>query len=313
MKILIIFAGGTIGSTIKGNCISIDSGKPSILMETYRKRYGLNFEYETRTPYMVLSENNTGKNYVDLVNCIFDNINDGYDGIIVTHGTDTLQYTSAVLTYALGNNTIPVCVVSSNHPIEHPDANGIDNLRGAIKFIEEKGGKGAFVVYKNDDDRYPKIHRANRLRAGYVYTDRIDSIFDMPYGYFDEKEHFVPNPAYVDLEGDFTPVGRLNVGPQCNFIYRIYPYVGMVYPRFPKTVKYVLLDSFHSGTIDTASDAALEFYKYCKDNGIKLYLTGLKNAISYEGTLKYKELGITPLYDIAPIAAYIKGWLYGKL
>lgn len=313
MKILIIFAGGTIGSTVKGNCISIDSGKPSILMETYCKRYGINFEYETRTPYMVLSENNTGKNYVDLVNCILDNINDGYDGIIVTHGTDTLQYTSAVLNYALGNDTIPVCIVSSNYPIEHPEANGIINLRGAIKFIEQKSGKGAFVVYKNNDDGYPKVHRANRLRAGYVYTDRIDSIFDMPYGYFDENEIFVPNPKYVDFEGNFTPVGRLNVGPQCDFIYRIYPYVGMVYPRFPKTVKYVLLDSFHSGTIDTASDAALAFYKYCKTNDIKVYLTGLKNAVSYESTLKYEELGITPLYNIAPIAAYIKGWLYGKL
>lgn len=313
MKILIVFAGGTIGSTIKGNCISIDSGKPSILMETYRKKYGLDFDYETRTPYLVLSENNTGKNYVDLVNCILDNINDGYDGIIVTHGTDTLQYSSSVLTYALGNDTIPICIVSSNHPIEHPDANGIDNLRGAIKFIEQKRGRGAFVVYKNPYDKRTIIHRANRLRAGYVYTDRLDSIYDMPYGYFDENEQFVLNTNFIDLEGDFEPIGRLDIGPQCNFIYRIYPYVGMVYPRFPETVKYVLLDSFHSGTIDTASDAALEFYKYCKERGIKLYLTGLKNAISYEGTLKYKELGITPLYDISPISAYIKGWLYGKL
>ncbi|MBQ9114385.1 MAG: asparaginase [Clostridia bacterium] len=313
MKILIIFAGGTIGSTVKGNYISIDTGKPSILMETYRKRYGMDFEYETRTPYMVLSENNTGKNYVDLVNCILDNINDGYDGIIVAHGTDTLQYSASVLTYALGNNTIPICIVSSNHPIEDPRANGLINLHGAINFIRQKAGKGSFVIYKNGNDTVTKVHRANRLRAGYVYTDRIDSIFDMPYGHFDENDHFVANDDFVDFEGDFEPIGRLNIGPQCDFIYRIYPYVGMVYPKFPKSVKYVLLDSFHSGTIDTASDAALSFYEYCKEKGIKVFITGLGREVSYESTKKYLELGITPLYNISPISAYIKGWLYGKL
>ncbi len=312
MKILIVFAGGTIGSTVKGNYISIDTGKPSLLMESYKTRYGLNFEYETRTPYMVLSENNTGKNFVDLVNCILDNIDDGYDGVIVAHGTDTLQYSSAVLTYALGNNTIPVCVVSSNHPIEDPRSNGLENLRGAIRFIEDKCGKGVFVVYKNETYPEPIVHRANRLRAGYVYTDRIDSIFDMPYGKF-ENDKFVYNTNFVDFEGDFTPKGRLSIGPQCDFIYRIYPYVGMVYPRFPESVRYVLLDSFHSGTIDTASDAALDFYAYCKRKGIKVYITGLPKAVTYESTEKYLELGITPLYDIAPISAYIKGWLYGKL
>lgn len=313
MKILIIFAGGTIGSTVKGNYISIDTGKPSILMETYRKRYGMDFEYETRTPYMVLSENNTGKNYVDLVNCILDNINDGYDGIIVAHGTDTLQYSASVLTYALGGNTIPICIVSSNHPIEDPRANGLINLHGAINFIRQKAGKGSFVIYKNGNDTVTKVHRANRLRAGYVYTDRIDSIFDMPYGHFDENDHFVANDDFVDFEGDFEPRGRLNIGPQCDFIYRIYPYVGMVYPKFPKSVKYVLLDSFHSGTIDTASDAALSFYEYCKEKGIQVFITGLGREVSYESTKKYLELGITPLYNISPISAYIKGWLFGKL
>ncbi len=313
MKILIIFAGGTIGSTVKGNYISIDTGKPSILMETYRKSYGMDFEYETRTPYMVLSENNTGKNYVDLVNCILDNINDGYDGIIVAHGTDTLQYSASVLTYALGNNTIPICIVSSNHPIEDRRANGLINLHGAINFIRQKAGKGSFVIYKNGNDTVTKVHRANRLRAGYVYTDRIDSIFDMSYGHFDENDHFVANDDFVDFEGDFEPRGRLNIGPQCDFIYRIYPYVGMVYPKFPKSVKYVLLDSFHSGTIDTASDAALSFYEYCKEKGIQVFITGLGREVSYESTKKYLELGITPLYNISPISAYIKGWLYGQL
>ena len=154
MKILIVFAGGTIGSTVKGNYISIDTGKPSILMETYKKKYGMDFEYETRTPYMVLSENNTGKNYVDLVNCILDNINDGYDGIIVAHGTDTLQYSASVLTYALGNDTIPICIVSSNYPIEDERANGLQNLHGAINFIRQKAGRGSFVVYKNKQDTF---------------------------------------------------------------------------------------------------------------------------------------------------------------
>jgi L-asparaginase len=49
-----------------------------------------------------------------LITTVKENLSSDYDGIIVTHGTDTLGYSAAALAYALGNGTVPVCLVSSN-------------------------------------------------------------------------------------------------------------------------------------------------------------------------------------------------------
>ena len=148
MKILFVFTGGTIGSTQIGEVISTDRGKPYAIISAYAKKYGISFDYDTVEPYTELSENNTGEHIRLLAECVRARAH-AYDGVIVTHGTDTLQYTAAALGYALGLDAPPVCVVAANRPIEREDSNGLDNLHGAISFIKNGGGKGAFVVYRN--------------------------------------------------------------------------------------------------------------------------------------------------------------------
>ena len=125
MKLLFVFTGGTIGSSITGEYISTDKNKPYKLIETYKSKFGFIDSYDITEPYSELSENNTGNTIKCLVSCVKKHINQVYDGIIVTHGTDTLQYSSAALAYSLGNIDIPVCFVSSNYPIEDSRANGI--------------------------------------------------------------------------------------------------------------------------------------------------------------------------------------------
>ena len=135
MKILVIFTGGTIGSTCENGIISPDKEKKYRLLEAYFANGG-KAEFDTAQPYTVLSENLNGEHlsllYKSVKEAISQNI---YDGIIVTHGTDTLQYTSAFLSYMLGLCNTPVVLVSSNYPIDNPKANGVDNFTAAVDFI----------------------------------------------------------------------------------------------------------------------------------------------------------------------------------
>jgi len=97
MKILFIFTGGTIGSTLKdGNVIATDEKKSYKIIEAYGKKYTIDFEYDVCEPYTELSENNTGEHIRMLSTCIRSKLDCGYDGIIITHGTDTLQYSAAM-------------------------------------------------------------------------------------------------------------------------------------------------------------------------------------------------------------------------
>ena len=308
MKLLFIFTGGTIGSTLNGEYISTDSSKPYKLLDEYNKKYGIDFEYDAIQPYTELSENNTGSTIRALCECVCSNLTKEYDGIIVTHGTDTLQYTSAALGYVIGNDSIPVCLVSSNYPIEHPKANGIENLRGAIRFIELGNGRGVFVSYKNPDDTI-KIHRGTRLIASQAYSDSFYSIYDTYYGSFDDKYNFTFNPDFSESTDQATPLPYSKLNERSNEILRLESYVGMAYPELNAGTRYILLGSYHSGTTDTKSDTAKEFFKRAYNLGIKVYITGVSRGADYESTKLFDDLHISSLPEASPIAMYIKLWL----
>lgn len=308
MKILFLFTGGTIGSTASGAYIGIDSDKPYLLLQQYEKRYGINFLYETAAPYTALSENNTGDTLRLLCEAVRDRLADGFDGIVVMHGTDTLQYSAAALSYTLADVKIPVVLVSSNEPIESPTANGLANLHGAIPFIREVGTAGVFVSYQNQGEDL-KIHRGTRLLASPAFSDAVYSIYDSFYGSFPTDGCFLKNPACRELPDSAEALPTTGLTANCDEILRVLPYPGNPYPTIPAGVRYILHDSYHSGTVNTASPAAIDFFEQAKARGVRVFLTGVAHGAAYESTRPFQRLGVEPLFGIAPIAAFLKLWL----
>ena len=308
MKLLFIFTGGTIGSTFDGDYISTDKSKPYKLIDAYKKKFGIDFDFDITEPYTELSENNTGKIISILCKCAKDNSNKNYDGLIITHGTDTLQYSAAALGYALGNGSIPICIVSSNKPIEDKNANGLENLHGAIKFIEQRNPKGVWVIYKNPNDNV-KIHRGTRLIASQPYSDCFYSVCDSFYGELDSNFKFIPNKNYNE-KGDETEIfSDFNLDNECSEILRLEPYPGMIYPKINDKIKYIIHGTYHSGTINTKSEYVQNFFETAKIQGVKIYLSGICNGKSYSSTKAYKNSRLIPLPIASPISMYIKLWL----
>ncbi len=307
MKILFVFTGGTIGSTQIGEVISTDRGKPYAIISAYTKKYGIDFEYDTAEPYTELSENNTGDNIRLLAECVRSRAS-AYDGVIVTHGTDTLQYTAAALGYSLGLDTPPVCIVAANRPIERDDSNALDNLHGAISFIRNRGGRGAFVVYRNDGSKTVRVHRATRLVAGRAYSDAVSSVFGEVYAHF-EEDNLVLNEDYSEAPDAQAPLDPAAIGDTSEKILVLQPYPGMVYPDIGENVEYILVNTYHSGTVNTKSNSAREFFARAKKRGIKAYATGIYDGPGYSSASWFDLLGITELHNLSPIAAYVKLWL----
>ena len=71
---------------------------------------------------------------------------DSYDGIVISHGTDTMAYTSSVLTFMLLGIRIPVVLTGSQLPIDHPLTDGVDNLRTAFS-MAASGRGGIFLAF----------------------------------------------------------------------------------------------------------------------------------------------------------------------
>ena len=307
MRLLFIFTGGTIGSTSGEQFIEIDNNKPQKLIYEYENHYGIDFDYDIIIPYSELSENNTGSNIKSLVTAVKSNINK-YDGIIVAHGTDTLQYTSAALGYCIGNYSIPVCIISSNYPLEDERANGSYNLRGAIRFILEKRGRGVWTVYKNNNS-FTTFHRAARLLHGIAFSDSVYSVKNQFYGFYDNSFTFHKNKNFFEQKDETFLLDVNNLSDTANNIIRINPYVGMEYSVLNNDIKYIIHESYHSGTINTKSKYVIDFFHNAKKLGIECFITGVTDDKSYESTKYFNDLCLKPIYNISPVAAYMKLWL----
>ena len=71
---------------------------------------------------------------------------DGFDGVVISHGTDTMAYTASVLSFMVRGIPIPVVLTGAQLPIEHPLTDGLDNLRTAFA-MAASGWGGVFLAF----------------------------------------------------------------------------------------------------------------------------------------------------------------------
>jgi len=101
-----------------------------------------------------------------------------YDGIVITHGTDTLAYTSSMLSFMLQNIDVPVVLTGSMFPVSEPNSDAPRNLKTAIRFTRE-GVPGIFIAFMD------KIMLGNR--ASKVHSHGLNAFQSINY----------PDVAYV--------------------------------------------------------------------------------------------------------------------
>lgn len=308
MKILFVFTGGTIGSTLMENYISPDSKKSLALLDMYSHIYGIDFEYDVVEPYSALSENNTGVELSAIIGVISKA--KGYDGIIVVHGTDTVQYTAAALGIYFGNECLPVCLVSSNYPIENDRANGLYNLFGAVMLVRSRDAKGVFVAYKNENENKITIHRATRLLAHQSFSDALISAKEKAFGFVDLDGAFYKSEDFFEKSDELEAPNIAELSASSLGIIRLSSYVGMVYPRLSEDIRYILIDAYHSGTLNVKDKGAIDFFLEAKERGIRVFMSGATNGAQYLSAESFEELSIIPIEGITPIALYIKLWFY---
>ena len=139
MNISVIFTGGTIGSSVQQSFVSTDAQMPYRLLtmyETEQKKKGVTIpNFQTEAPYTTLSEYMDGSHLNLLIACIHEQLTKNIDGIIVTHGTDTLPFTAAALGMCFAYAKVPILLVSSNYILDDPRANGLTNFTAAVDYI----------------------------------------------------------------------------------------------------------------------------------------------------------------------------------
>ncbi|TRW95557.1 asparaginase [Candidatus Methylobacter oryzae] len=309
-NILVVFTGGTIGSVATGGTINTEGSTSFQLIRLFEQHYENHrqIHFDTIQPLQILSENLAPAAWNTLIQAIETARPDQYDGIIVTHGTDTLAYTACALSFYFNAIDIPMLLVSSDYPLAHAKANGLENFICAVEFILQRNETGVFVPYRNQQQT-AQLHRGSRLTCSLQLSGDFFSVQDKSYMRFENRQFSLPNPPeqqtparHVPLKADFSAR-----------ILMIKPYPGLDYGSFNlNNADAVLHDLYHSGTACASLQwgenySLLEFIKRCKQQGISVYLApALKSADAYQSTQALIEQGAKIIWNMSIEAAYVK-------
>lgn len=163
-KIKWLATGGTI------SCIQTENGLHPAAAES-QMRDMLNHIPETGTeifPECIMNIDSSDISVKDmkLIGTAADEaIKEGYDGIIITHGTDTMAYTSAVLRKMLSGTPIPVIITGSQRPFYSANSDGKINLLNAIKAAADSSLRDVFLLFGD------KLIRGDRAHKDYTEND----------------------------------------------------------------------------------------------------------------------------------------------
>ena len=139
-KILVIGTGGTIGCT-RDDHIHLDT--PFKILDYMKFE---NVEFDCVSPFTILSENmdfSYWKSLIDYISAVDFN---AYRGVVVLHGSDTLNFTGALLANVFYDK--PIVLVASDKPVEDKSANGFKNFEMAVMYILS-GIDRVYISYDN--------------------------------------------------------------------------------------------------------------------------------------------------------------------
>lgn len=170
-RLLLLTTGGTIASSQGEN--GLEPGMESEDFLNHVPGIALPYELETKQLLNIDSTNMQPENWVQIAEAVKEAY-DQYDSFVITHGTDTMAYTSAALSYMLQGSDKPIVLTGSQIPIAFAKTDAKRNIADAIRFACEEIG-GVYVVF---DGRVIQGTRAVKLRT--KSYDSFESI-NFPY------------------------------------------------------------------------------------------------------------------------------------
>ena len=156
-RILLLTTGGTIA------CLPGEEGlepRNSRIMQQQIDRFRDYYDISVQDVMCLDSSNIRPEEWQKIARHIYGEM-DNYDGIVVSHGTDTMAYTASAVTFMLQNIPIPVVFTGSQLPLADPFSDGPDNLRTAFS-MAASGKAGVFVAF---DRKIMLGCRAVKVRA----------------------------------------------------------------------------------------------------------------------------------------------------
>ena len=268
-------------------------------------------------PEVVLSEyseNLKPSHWTAIANKVAEKIKTGnYRGIIISHGTDTMHYTAAALSFALQNPPIPIVLVGAQRSSDRPSSDAALNLVGATLFTAQSDVAGVFVaMHAGTSDDSIAIHVGTRVRKNHTSRrDAFESIDSTPIAYVKNGQVEMKNGQFklarrgqkndLKLQSDFDQrVMLLKFHPGLDF--------KLVEYAVNAGYKAIIIEGTGLGHVNKESFPSL---RKAVDAGILLCMTsqciwGRVRMTVYDTGRDLLDIGVIPLSDMISETAIVK-------
>ena len=172
--VVIMSTGGTIASRVDYRTGAVRSAISASDLYGVVPELSDIAKVDTEIVFSLYSENITQQHWTELAETVAKRIEAGVDGVVIAHGTDTMAYTSAALSFALQNLPVPVIIVGAQRSSDRPSSDAATNLIGAVKAAGEAPfAEVGLAMHEGVSDIAIVVHRGTKVRK--CHTSRRDT------------------------------------------------------------------------------------------------------------------------------------------
>ena len=306
-NILILNTGGTFSSEASGHGLA-----PSITGVEIVQKLGIlddDISISVEDFCSLDSANIMPDDWVSIARKIAGSIAD-YSGFIVIHGTDTLAYTSSMLSFMLQNIQVPVVVTGSQMPLNSPMSDALMNLQCAV-WMAVSGVPGVFVAF----DR--KIMLG--CRTSKVRTLSFNAFESINCPYIGEVNAYGLQ-LYTDRKAKMTRINLQTDYSDRIAVLKVFPGMDLDIFSFLQDHGYegVYIEGFGLGGLPFLRNDITAEIRKASDNGLPI-LVGSQcryegsDLSVYETGQRILDCGGIPVYDMTQEAVVTKlMWVLGQ-
>jgi glutamyl-tRNA(Gln) amidotransferase subunit D len=173
-KVTIISTGGTIASRVDYRTGAVRPAISASDLYSIVPELSEIAVIDTEILFSFFSEDLTPKHWAETAKTAAKHIAKGAQGVVVTHGTDTMGYTAAALSFALQNLPVPVILVGAQRSEDRPSSDAAANLIGAVLAAAKAPlAEVAVAMHETVSDEAIILHRGTKVRK--CHTSRRDA------------------------------------------------------------------------------------------------------------------------------------------
>jgi glutamyl-tRNA(Gln) amidotransferase subunit D len=316
--VVIMSTGGTIASRVDYRTGAVRAAMSASDLYGVVPELSDIAKVDTEIVFSLYSENITQKHWSELAQTVANRIEEGVDGVVIAHGTDTMAYTSAALSFALQNLPVPVILVGAQRSSDRPSSDAATNLIGAVKAAGEAPfAEVGLAMHETVSDTATVVHRGTKVRK--CHTSRRDtfkSINGFPIAKVVDQKVTMQTDQYQRRD----PKKKLVLKP--NFSEKVA--LVKFYPGLDPAIIDFYVDSGMQGILLEGSGLG-HVSKFCFD-AIKRAISkdvvvalasqciwGRVNMNVYDTGRDLLSFGVVPLDDMFPETALVKlMWVLGQ-